>query len=270
MRPVPASAAADSFVTRCGIRFCLDGEEYYFAGANAYGSGSGDTETEYMDKARIDAHFARMRNDGVDVVRLWMFSHEDWHGFEKAEGCTTSSSSPSSTTSSSQPEPTGCGSCRCSRTTGRHTAVSTPASDGRACPADSRLAPPLRQEAVPGCFTSYKNYVSYALNRTNHYSGVKYKDDPTIFAWDLMNEPRYEAQSPEEDIEGTTLRAWVDEMGAFMKKIDPNHLLGAGIEGHGTQYGFGGDEGNPSSTFSSRRIWTSPQRIHTRPSTGRT
>lgn len=60
-----------------------------------------------------------------------------------------------------------------------------------------------------------------------------------------MNEPRYEAQSEEENVEGTTLRAWVDEMGAFVKKIDPNHLLSAGIEGHGTQYGFGGDEGNP-------------------------
>ncbi|MFD7127759.1 MULTISPECIES: hypothetical protein [Streptomyces] len=55
--------------------------------------------------------------------------------------------------------------------------------------------------------------MSYALNRTNHYSGVTYKDDPTIFAWDLMNEPRYEAQSPEEDAEGTTLQAWVDEFG---------------------------------------------------------
>ncbi|MFJ3481525.1 hypothetical protein [Streptomyces microflavus] len=50
MRPTPASAATDSFATRCGIRFCLDGEEYYFTGDNAYdlftfGSGSGDTET---------------------------------------------------------------------------------------------------------------------------------------------------------------------------------------------------------------------------------
>ncbi|MFJ3481535.1 glycoside hydrolase 5 family protein [Streptomyces microflavus] len=31
-----------------------------------------------MGKARIDHHFARMRDGGVDVVRLWMFSHEDW------------------------------------------------------------------------------------------------------------------------------------------------------------------------------------------------
>ncbi|WP_333734913.1 hypothetical protein [Streptomyces sp. IBSBF 3010] len=90
-RPTPASAAAESFATRCGTHFCLDGKEYYVAGANAYdlftfGSGSGATESEYMDKDRIDAHFARMHDDGVDVVRLWMFSHEDWHGFEKTEG----------------------------------------------------------------------------------------------------------------------------------------------------------------------------------------
>ncbi|MFJ8659665.1 hypothetical protein [Streptomyces sp. NPDC093795] len=91
-RPAPAAAdGIDSFVIRCGIRFCLDGKEYFFAGANAYdmftfGAGSGDTETQYMDKARIDAHFARMAADGVDVARVWMFSHESWHGFEEREG----------------------------------------------------------------------------------------------------------------------------------------------------------------------------------------
>ncbi len=251
VRPVPASAAADSFATRCGIRFCLDGEEYYFAGANAYdlftfGSGSGDTETEYMDKARIDAHFARMRDDGVDVVRLWMFSHEDWHGFEKAEGVYNEQQFAQFDYI-----------IESARTHGLRLMPVFENYWEAYGGIDTRLrweglsgGQPARaaffdKKRCPGCFTSYKNYVSYALNRTNHYSGVKYKDDPTIFAWDLMNEPRYEAQNPEEDVEGTTLRAWVDEMGAFIKKIDPNHLLGAGIEGHGTQYGFGGDEGNP-------------------------
>ncbi|WP_159037483.1 hypothetical protein [Streptomyces sp. NRRL S-4] len=89
--PSYSNPVDDPFATRCGTRICLDGEERYVAGAKAYdpftfGSGSGDTEAEHMDKARIDAHFARMRDDGVDVARLRMFSHEDWRGFEEGEG----------------------------------------------------------------------------------------------------------------------------------------------------------------------------------------
>jgi len=34
-------------------------------------------------------------------------------------------------------------------------------------------------------------------------------------------------------------------MGAYIKGIDTNHMVDAGLEGHGTKYGFGGDEGNP-------------------------
>src|SRR6185503_16022026 len=85
-----AEAAPAGFVTRCGIHFCLDGRTFYFAGANTYdvftyGGSWGETETTYMDKARIDAHFTHLQQDKVTVLRLWMFSHESWHGFEPSK-----------------------------------------------------------------------------------------------------------------------------------------------------------------------------------------
>jgi hypothetical protein len=245
-----AAGTADAFATRCGIHFCLGGKEYYFAGTNTYdmftyGSASGDTETQFMDKARIDAHFANLQADKVNVVRLWMFNHQDWHGFEKSKGVYDEQEFAQFD----------------------YIVQSARAHNLRLVPVfenyweayggiDTRLqweglsggqpgrAAFFDRTRCPGCFTSYKNYVSHALNRVNHYSGIAYKDDPTIFAWDLMNEPRYQDQSAAENVNGTTLRAWVDEMGAFVKGIDSKHLLGIGLEGHGTAYGFGGDEGN--------------------------
>ncbi|MDP4181381.1 MAG: cellulase family glycosylhydrolase, partial [Bacillota bacterium] len=95
----------------------------------------------------------------------------------------------------------------------------------------------------PGCKSSYKNYVQHFVERTNYYTGISYKEDPTVFAWELMNEPRY--QDAGENSTGITLRKWTDEMGAFIKDMDPNHMLALGIEGHESKYGFGGDEGNP-------------------------
>lgn len=39
------------------------------------------------------------------------------------------------------------------------------------------------------------------LTRKNHLNGIQYKDDPTIFAWELMNEPRCMS-----DVSGDTLQ----------------------------------------------------------------
>lgn len=64
----------------------------------------------------------------------------------------------------------------------------------------------------------YKGHVAAVLGRVNSLSGRRYADDPTIFGWNLINEPRcYQC--------GATLAAWVREMAAYVKGLNPNHLL---------------------------------------------
>ena len=89
---------------------------------------------------------------------------------------------------------------------------------------------------------SYLNYVNFVLNRVNHYTGIRYRDDPYIFGWEVMNEPRYQGYG--DDLTSNVLRGWMDRVGQFIKARDPNHLITSGIEGHGTKYGYGGNEGN--------------------------
>ncbi|KAK6939480.1 Glycoside hydrolase, family 5 [Dillenia turbinata] len=72
----------------------------------------------------------------------------------------------------------------------------------------------------------YKNHVKTVLTRQNTITGVSYKDDPTIMAWELMNEPRCNS-----DLSGKTLEAWITEMASYLKSIDGAHLLEVGLEG---------------------------------------
>ncbi|KAL4578074.1 hypothetical protein LXL04_014190 [Taraxacum kok-saghyz] len=72
----------------------------------------------------------------------------------------------------------------------------------------------------------YRNHIKSVLTRVNSITGVAYKDDSTIFAWELMNEPRCQS-----DLSGKILEEWVVEMAGVIKSIDPNHLLEIGLEG---------------------------------------
>ncbi len=52
------------------------------------------------------------------------------------------------------------------------------------------------------------------------------RDDPTILAWELCNEPRCEG-----DFSGSILLDWVESSAEFLKSLDPHHLLTIGAEG---------------------------------------
>ncbi|KAK4758996.1 hypothetical protein SAY87_020297 [Trapa incisa] len=72
----------------------------------------------------------------------------------------------------------------------------------------------------------FKSYVKTLLTRKNTITGIEYRDDPTIFAWELINEPRCMT-----DASGDTLQNWIEEMSAYIKSIDKKHLLTVGLEG---------------------------------------
>ncbi|CAA6673237.1 unnamed protein product [Spirodela intermedia] len=74
-------------------------------------------------------------------------------------------------------------------------------------------------------FTNPSDFVG-CDHEVNKFTGVAYRDDPTIFAWELMNEPRCPS-----DPSGKTVQDWIAEMAAYVKSVDGNHLLEAGLEG---------------------------------------
>ncbi|KAL6498393.1 Mannan endo-1,4-beta-mannosidase 2 [Orobanche hederae] len=72
----------------------------------------------------------------------------------------------------------------------------------------------------------YKNHIRRVVTRFNTITRIAYRDDPTIMAWELMNEPRCQA-----DYSGRTLNGWVEEMASLVKSLDNKHLLEIGMEG---------------------------------------
>ncbi|QRW07870.1 Cellulase (glycosyl hydrolase family 5 protein) [Ceratobasidium sp. AG-Ba] len=78
----------------------------------------------------------------------------------------------------------------------------------------------------------------------------RYKNEPTIVAWELANEPRCKGSTG--NWSGTclttTITEWATEMSAYIKSIDSNHLVAIGDEGfydqpNGPNYPYQGGEG---------------------------
>ncbi len=254
MRVNAASSPGTGFISASGTSFILDGKAFRFAGCNAYdlftfGDGYNtatpeDIENKYMDKAKIDNLMSQMASDGIKVLRTWGFSHEEWHGFEKQKGVYNEAQFML---------------FDYILESAKKNNIKVIIVLENYWEAYGGIDTRLQWEGLPGtshvnrakffthagCKQQYKNYVEHFVTRVNHYTNKPYKEDPTIFSWELMNEPRYQDVSQEENVKGTTLRAWVDEMAQFIKTLDPNHMVSIGIEGHESKYGFGGDEGNP-------------------------
>jgi len=216
---VPTQAANSGFVSVSGGQFVLQGRPFYFVGSNAYylipaatwGATNNTDETMTMAQTL-----------GFTVFRTWGF-------FDDPSQATALQTGP-----------------------GVYNEASFRAMDYVLYKADQagvRLIislvnnwgdfggmPQYVRWCSPGsstdafytnasCRQLYKNYVSHLVNRVNTYNGRIYKTDPTIFAWELANEPR------SGDRTGQLVRGWIAEMAAYIKSIDSNHMVTTGEEG---------------------------------------
>jgi len=96
------------------------------------------------------------------------------------------------------------------------------------------------------CRAWYRNHIATVLNRVNTFNGRLYKEDATVFAWELANEPRCSS-----DPSGNTLQVWTEEMSAYIKSLDSLHMVTTGSEGF---YGPTGPPHNPVGWFGTQGV----------------
>jgi mannan endo-1,4-beta-mannosidase len=95
------------------------------------------------------------------------------------------------------------------------------------------------------CQTWYRDHIAMLVSRTNPYTGLKYRDDPAVFSWELGNEPRRYPQG------------WIDETAAYIKSLDPHHMVTTGSEGAppGETQDFVKTHGGPDIDYVTIHIW---------------
>ncbi len=76
----------------------------------------------------------------------------------------------------------------------------------------------------------YRAHLDRIVQRRNTVTGRLYRDDPTIFGYELMNEAQAATGREAER------RAWVAEMSAYIKSLDADHLITPGLWGYRNAY----------------------------------
>lgn len=107
--------------------------------------------------------------------------------------------------------------------------------------------------SIPKAIELYKNTVKTVINRTNTISKIKYAEDPTIFAWEIANEPRGL-------LNYTAYNAWLNNMADFISALDSNHMITTGAEGETpwplySGVNFANDHASTNIAYTTAHIW---------------
>ncbi|TGX52407.1 mannanase [Sphingomonas gei] len=244
--PVPA-AAASPFVRREGTRLMLGDRAYRFAGANLwYGAWLGSSAA-FGDRARLVRELDALAATGVTNLRILASAEEsplrnsvkpafhaggdaanpallDGLDFCLAEMAKRNMKAVLYLTNFW--EWSGGMMTYLYYVTGKYMDASDPAHPWPEFPNAT-----AQFYANPEAVALNHDWVRAMVGRTNRVTGIAYRNDPTIMAWQLANEPR-----PAGDLATATpllpaYNAWIQGSARLIKSIDRNHLVSTGSEG---------------------------------------
>eukprot|EP00253_Pinus_taeda_P034063 PITA_34063 len=229
-----ASAGGSAFVQTKGIQFSVNGNPLFVNGFNSYWLMTMATDPAQRNK--VTSVFEQAAAHGLNVARTWAFNDGQYQGLQTSPGVYDEQVFQALDFVVSEANKYGVRLILSLVNNyvsfgGKAQYVQWARNAGQNLNSEDDF---FTDPTVKGY---YKNHVKTVLTRVNSITGVAYKDDSTIFAWELINEPRCES-----DPSGRTIQGWIEEMASHVKSIDGNHLLEAGLEGF---YGESKEDINP-------------------------
>jgi mannan endo-1,4-beta-mannosidase len=233
------------FVQTSGGRFVIDGRPFRFVGANV------SVMYREEDRARMPETLQQAARLGIKVVRVWAFGEggpgdikpiadfNDWprtHSFRNKPGEWNEAEFVFLDQVLAEAAKNNLRVQLCLSNWWRDTGGVTQylrwaGIDG----ADDDTSPTgVNFEKAMAFYTNettrrlFREHVEKIVTRRNTVTGVLYRDDPTIFSYELMNEAQCVTGRWEER------RGWFDEMSTYLRSLDPDHLITPGDWGYRT------------------------------------
>lgn len=243
-----ARAVPPGFVSTDGARFTVDGRPFRFVGANVA------VMYRDEDRARMPETLKEAARDGIRVVRVWAFGEggendigpvggdrNDWprtHPFRRAPGEWNEEAFVQLDRVISEAARNNLRVQLCLTNWWRDTGGVTQYLywAGITDAADDAKPFGINVERAMLFYTNertrqlYREHVEKIVTRRNTVTGTLYRDDPTIMSYELMNEAQAVTGRWAER------RAWVAEMSAYIKSLDPYHLVAPGTWGYRTSW----------------------------------
>lgn len=227
--PSNAVTPAVAFVTANSTRLELDEQPFTFTGMNIYNANSDDWCANNMDNGKLETALSEIGLGGIHggdrgVIRAWFFQPlatlqfsgaRDWTRFDRTLAAAKAAGYHVIPTLGNQ-----WGECGHKGPTAGY---KTPAWYQTGY---TQLQP---EDSVYATYSSYRDWVAEVVAR--------YKDDPTVLAWQLLNEaetnPDWPNACPPGPAPFDALHGWAADVSALIKSIDPNHLVSLGTIGSG-------------------------------------